>query len=261
MERRLSCAGMVCLAWATSGLALAQPQVPPGLARRSVLGQGDVPSFAAGALLKLNGRLVRAEKARLQLNGTLQDGGGNRPIQIEWQTSGELRIEEGGGNSGTLRFDGNTLRGSRGALTARDEALVESLAVDLPENLLVEMAGSAASRVIATTLKVAGATGPNDPEYAVIRLDLQPAVRRPITPASAKAILVNMSTDLVHSVRYNKELDGRERFVTTLFEAWTTVADDPFPGRIRRLENGVEVFRVTISQGSTGGRAEAARFQ
>ena len=136
----------------------------------------DLPAFAMGPLAKLGGRLTRPEKARIQLAGTIQDSSGTRPIQVEWQIPGQLRIDEGGGNPNALRFDGATLRGSHGAISAREESLVESLALDLPENLLHEMAGRASVRVVMTGLHKSG-TPPSAPLYSVLRLTFPPGRR------------------------------------------------------------------------------------
>ena len=220
-----------------------------------------VTPAARGVLLKLNGRLRKPEKARIALSGVLQDGAGSRALQIEWQLPGQLRITEAGSTPRLLKFDGSTLRLSSGSVSARDEALIESLALDSVEQLLSDLATNAACRVLMTGLKLPGLLGPNAPEFAVLRISFDPNTKRAVDRTEPKTIFFDQSTDLIRSVRYQKSINGRSVAVETIVQRWNLASGEPFPELVRRIENDTEVFRFSITEASSGSRSPDTHFQ
>ncbi len=232
-----------------------QSPLPPRVDGISTLTDSTVPPALRNQLRRLGGRLRNAESSRLVLAGQLQDSKGTRPLSVSWQVPGRFKIEEGGSEARVLGFDGAVVTHSRGPVTANETALLETLAQDLPESVLLDATISHSLRLISSNAKHSSGKF-----LTVFFLSPAPNLRRPIE-ARPRAIGWDAATQLLATVGYTKRVANREITVETLFEQWSDRGGQQFPGVIRRLEDGTERFRFTISQASVGGALPDTAFR
>jgi len=228
-------------------------------AELETISASQLPASMQERFRRIGLRLQKTENARVAYAGILQDSRGARPVEIVIQNPGSVRIAEGGVVGRVTSFDGNRVISSAGALTSDQEKLLETLMADSPEAVFQQLAAGEAFRRIGGGHKVAG-TGTGDvPAESVDVYQLFPRgrVTKAVPAATPRFLAFDSSSQVLKYVSY-RSAGGLA--VTSFFENWKTTGGESHPGRIRRLENGVEVFRVEIQTLQVGTRLAAGQF-
>lgn len=251
MRRRLVLMGMAgCVAWGQTIGAAAMETIQPS----------RLPVSMRDRFLRLGTRMGKAENARVVYAGTLRDGRGARPVEIAIQTPGLVRIAEGGAGPRVTSFNGKRVYSSTGSVSTDQEKLLETVLADAPESIFMQLASGEAFRQIGGGHKITGAGAATAPPETVDVYQMFPrgaAVRAIPSAAGTRFFAFGSSSMLLHYVSYRNSTGNA---VSSQFENWQTTGGERHPGRIRRLENGVETFSVEIQAIQVGGRLGADQF-
>ncbi|MFN0101991.1 MAG: hypothetical protein ACKV2U_07870 [Bryobacteraceae bacterium] len=203
--------------------------------------------------------MQKTENARVLYVGVLRDSRGARPVEIVIQNPGLVRIAEGGTGARVTSFDGNRVFSSVGAVSTDQQRILETMMADAPEAIFQQLASGEAFRRIGGGHKVAGSGTATVPAEFVDVYQLFPMGRviRALPSATARFFAFDSSSLLLKYVSY-RSASGPT--VNSRFEEWRTTGGESHPGRIRRLENGVEVFSVDIQAIQVGSRLGAGLF-
>ena len=136
---------------------------------------------------------------------------------------------------------------------------METLVADVPEAIFQQLAAGEAFRRIGGGHKVAGSgVGGTPVEYVdVYQLFPRGRITKAVPLATPRFVAFDSATMLLKYVSYRASSGAA---VSTCLEDWKTVGGESHPGRIRRLENGTEVFRVEIQGIQAGNRLAAGVF-
>ncbi len=91
----------------------------------------------------------------------------------------------------------------------------------------------------------------------VYQLFPQGRVVKARSAATVRFLAFDSSSLLLKYVSYR---DQEGKAVSSQFEDWKSAGGERFPGRIRRIENGLEVFSIEVQVMQVGGRVSAAGF-
>lgn len=211
----------------------------------------------------LGTRLHGNRTARVTITGSLRDSRGAGSVQLQWQLPGYARIDDARPGGRVLLYDGAVLTAPGGPPTPADLPLLESLVVDLPENVFAQLAEGGAFRRILHWARVEAAGAP-DSGVRVDVFQVYPSrgiASRASTPVEHKLVVFDSKTRLLHSVRYQRLLNQRPVTVETRYLGWTQTQGQPHPREIVRHEDGVEVLRLDIAAFTVGPRAPRSSFR
>ncbi len=234
----------------------------PACAQERVLRNGtpyivpsDLPSMMSITLGTMGDRMMTPEKAQITVSGTITDEFGSRSAQIIVQAPGLLAYREG--RARTITFDGTRVSTGAGALRQTDNAILESLLAHFPDAVLLQVASGGAGRRIGSHFRADSGNTPNysGPYWTLFAYSPRPlqAVARGQALQQQLFIAIDEKTGRIAEVRVVRNDTSAQRVVTqTQFDSWFQEADQWFPGRISRLENGRQVLVFQTQQASTG---------
>lgn len=219
----------------------------------------ELPTTMQARFRAIGSRLQSGGSARITYGGVLRDGRGSRPIEVTIQNPGLVRIVEGGTGARVTSFDGARVLSTTGPLAAEQQKLMETLVLDTPESVFQQLASGEAFRRIGGGHKVAGSgAGGKAVEYVdVYQLFPRGRAVKARPGATVRFLAFDSSTLMLKYVSYR---DPEGRAVSSQFDDWKTAGTERYAGRIRRMENGVEVLSIEIQVVQVGGRLNAAGF-
>jgi hypothetical protein len=181
------------------------------------------------------GRAVGKEKT--VYTGQLFDKKGkSTPVRIIHQLPNLVRLEGFQSGNGHLSFDGEKAHGIN---SKKEEAYLETFAMDMAEGMLASMQSNAAIRFLGSGFgpdprKVPNYTGPR---YDII--DVLDTVRcSKENVKRLKSYYLDTKTGLLESTRYKDQTANPPVAVETRFSTWGTIDGSAYPARIDRYEGG-----------------------
>jgi hypothetical protein len=222
---------------------------------------GALPPGWQPPLWTYGDRLQKAGKERLVIAGTVTRGSSTAPFQAIQELPYLLQYQEGTGSSGgTVVFNG-TQYGARGnSLATPNTDLVETLSYDTPVCFFYGPVSGYPARKLGSRFRSDGLkSGPYiGPSYDVY-LVLVPVQQSGKIKQQPKLYHVNSNTQLIERVYY-QDVNTQKAVLITLGN-WTTISNNRVPQLIQRLENGVEVLRLTITSAVLGPSIADNAFQ
>jgi hypothetical protein len=215
------------------------------------------------ALDVLGDRIEKPGKERVVYVGALrrQGNSGAIPLRLILELPGLMRLEEGaGGQLRVIGFDGGKGWVLGGQFSAAEQSVIETLVFDSTERLLLSQTQGAATRFLGQRFRI-----DSDPvTRATVFYDIY-QISDQITINSSprfqtKLYYLNSDSQLLERVRYKIERDGRQIEVEVLLSNWWRANNQRFPGSITRLEDGEEIFRLTINAATHGPRINDGIF-
>lgn len=223
---------------------------------------GGLPPDWQMALMAHGDRLQKSGKERLVLIGTVtRKDYPSSPCQITYELPNQVRYQEQGSNAETVIFDGNRLSKGDGNVAKDDTDLIETLVYDSPERFLYSPLNRVPMRKLGSRFRMDGGKGPtySGPTYDVFQI-LDQVQQGSKTKTQSKYYHVNSDSQLVERVYY-QDADNPKVKVQVFLEDWTTISNNRVPRTIRRLENGLEVFRFSLSSATMGPSVPDGIFQ
>jgi hypothetical protein len=245
---------------------LAPAYAQPGSVKHGdLIAPGDLPAVFAASLKRMGGRLTSADKATTVISGTLTEASGTVPAQIIVQAPGYLRFQESGG-SRVLTYDGNQWQAKNGKGGQEDQRVKESLLAHLPDAFFLQLANGGSVRHIGGGFRTDDGKTPNYSGPYWTLYAYTPTTRRGLAWGEALQqgyfVAIDQKTGLLSEIRVVLESSNTTPQVTqTKFNNWTAQAGQWYPSEILRLENGQQVLRFTLQQGSTGAQLPTTTFE
>lgn len=207
------------------------------------------------ALAAYGDRLVKPGRERVTWSGSLvRKGAADKKFTLTGELPDLIRIDiqDSPDAAKSVGFDGNSAWKAGGALQKEDSDLIETLLYDTPERFFLMQSQGVSLRKLGSNFRLDGKVGTpySGPTYDVY-FGLETVKASATEKVQPKYYLVNYNTLLLERVQYEDASAGGVK-VQTLIEAWRTVDGNKVPGIIRRVENGVEVMRLTIGAASLG---------
>lgn len=201
-------------------------------------------------------RLVVQGKERIVLVGTITRGA-TAPvaIQITRERSGKIRAEEGAGAAAKITgFNGKASWIGSGVVGEEEEQLLDILANDTAEHFFALHASSAPWRFYGSKFQIGAPTkeeytGPYYDIYEMV--DTVSVGGKPIQ--RIKIYWLNWQSQLLDRVQYYLPRGNNRVVADTFLENWRAFGDQQFPARIRRVEDGKDIFTVTLTAASAIG--------
>lgn len=225
-------------------------------ARRDYVQPSYLTPQARMILAATGDRLSRPGKERLVISGTLTTGERSSiPCQITFQLPLKLRVET---SDGTIAFDGERTSTTKGGINAEDEKLLDSTLLDTTERFLYGQVQGTPMRFLGYRFRMDDGTNPKyeGPYYDVYQV--QDVVSLKGSGSRPKRYYFSSSTQLLEKVRYEESDGGKE--IEVQVGGWQKVSNQSVPGFIRRLENGVQVFALSLGSGTVGPRVDDSIF-
>jgi hypothetical protein len=224
-----------------------EPANQPGYVRRAYL-RPEIRN-----ILSVNGdRFETQGKERLVLTGTLvRPDADNQPhsYRLITQLGGKLRLEESvGGQLQVIVFNRGPALKAGGALTARDQEILETLAFDSVDHFLTGQMDGVALRFLGGRFRLDGGTNEDytGPVYDVYQLSENVRVGA-AEKNQVKLFLFNTNSLLLEKVQYDNGQSGASVTVDVELGNWTRVNGQLIPGSIARKENGQTVLALTVN--------------
>jgi len=193
---------------------------------------------------------------RTQLLGEWTGADGNkRPLRVEYQLSGLVRVNSPG--STDITFDGDQ---TRDVTNRADSGLLESFVSDLPESMLRSVRDGAAVRLLGTHFAAEGAQDSVGVHYDIYEV-LAPERTRPDSPILLKRYSFDSDTALLAATRYVDASTQPETEIETRFSNWGQLHGSAFPARVERFENGRRVFLFEIQAIASGPALSPASYR
>ena len=212
------------------------------------------------AMRAMGTRLSQPGRERVTIAGTLQDDSGSRRVHITLQMPKLFRLEESGGKSRVITFNGNKLTKAKDALDEDDRRLLESVVLDSPEMLFQAIDnGSALRRLGGYFREDDGKAKVYTGRYLDYYQLFPPAEEVDELPASyrhARMVAFDSESQLLAKVWYREA--GVQ--VETEFANWRDVNGEKIPGQVIRRESGRVVLRLTVDSADVGGKSPDAQF-
>ena len=230
----------------------------------SVVGPGDLPVVLASLLQTMGNRLTTSAMAQIHLVGTTTDASGTRSAQITIQAPGQFSYTESQGK--TITFNGKAVQTNSGAATVADQPIVESLLADFPDMVILQAANGGGFRKVATHARTDDGTSAvyAGPFWTV--LEFAPGTRSGLTwgqPLQQELfICVDEKTRLISEVRRAVRTGPASATITqTQFQNWFQQGSQWFPGKIVRLDSGVQTLSFQVQTATTGVASAVTAFQ
>jgi hypothetical protein len=208
-------------------------------------------------LAALGDRLERPGKERITLDGTLSRLINSEMVassaRVIWELPGRLRVEQAGGETTVLGFDGQYAWKSNGSLTAEDQDLLDTFLFDSVEHFFIGQAKGFATRSLGSrfTSNASGDEQPGEPVHDLYLVtDQMPGGTT--TTYQPKFYGLNSDTQLLELVRYTIESGGLTVKVEVRLSAWSQVEGQMIPGQVVRSEDGKVVASFSVTSASVG---------
>jgi hypothetical protein len=251
-------AGLLALAF--GGAVWGQSPTVAALSNSIYLKPG-VTGHSTELLAVYGTRLQRPGNERLTLTGTFSSSTGNGSATVTAQIPGQVSVQISGPGAKTLQFDGTTALSNGASATGTDLDWLESFQSDTIETFFYSAGKTATFRFLGSHFrtdngKTASYTGPY---YDIFELVQPVAVKGSATPQQ-KFYYFDSSTRQFVKTRYRIVRGGQTVEVQTLYSNWTKSNGQSMPGQIQRLENGVVVFTMAVSNGQFSAGAQDGIF-
>lgn len=187
-------------------------------------------------------RLDGVGKQRIVMDATLTEKSGTTPVLVIWQLPNHLRVQAVSGPARVITFDGTTATSSRAGGATADDDLLESLAADSLEGLLTAVTSGQGYRLLGRGFVPHPSVVPNytGPSFDLYDLEARVTERRD-RPTRHKRFSFTSGTSLLARVTYRV---GTGTVTETVYSDWQVLDGVAVPGRVRRVENEVEVFNL-----------------
>ena len=221
----------------------------------SLVGPGDLPTVFGSVLQVMGGRLTTAANAQITLTGTTIDSAGTRQGTVTIQAPYQFSYREGSGKA--ITFNGTAVQSSAGSVTAADAPIVESLLALMPDGVMLQAANGGGVRRIATHARIDDGKTANYMGPYLTVLEFAPTKRNGLAWGSAFQqelfVAVDEKTGLVSEVRRSvKSGEAPVRVTQTQFQNWFQQGTQWYPGKIVRLEGGIQTLSFEIETANTG---------
>lgn len=208
--------------------------------------QTMLPASLHAAWQALGNRLAQGGRERLTATGTLRWGTAP-PVacQLQQDLSGQLQVlYQQGAQPRLLTYDGQTVRGTGAAVTPAEYALVEMLALDGAESLLLGQARGDAGRTLGRRFHDAASGTPYDVFETAVTLNLGAG-----TQSREKSYCFHSTTHLLARVRYRVPQPSGHgtTAVEVRYPSWTTVEGQRLPQRVERWEDNVLILGLEFT--------------
>jgi hypothetical protein len=230
----------------------------------SLIGPSDLPTVLSSILQTLGGRLTSASAAQVHLVGTTTDASGSRSAQITIQSPGLFSYQEAEGRS--IIFNGTTVQTNAGAPTVEDEPILESLLSNFPDMAILQAANGGGVRKIAIHARTDdGKSATYSGPYWTV-LEFAPVKRAGFAWGEALQqelfICIDEKTRLISEVRrVVRNGTGFIPATQTQFQNWFQQGTQWFPGKIIRLEGGVQTLSFQVQTAAAGAASAVTAFQ
>jgi hypothetical protein len=215
----------------------------------------------------LGDRLKEPGKERIVLEGTLTRRGASgekvSDVRVTWEFPGLVRMDESAGSGPVSTvFDGDRTWKKGGTLNSKDIDLIETLAEDSAEYLMLcQLLGGWAQFLKTDTITSTKAKGTKEKEtlYEVYEVFNQ----LPFTHAfqqGRRLYYVNEQTRLLEFVRYKRAQGGMRWGVEVQLAGWEKLQGESFPRRITRRE-GTETAIFEFDSVSVSGKKDDDTFK
>lgn len=206
------------------------------------------------ALRAYGDRLQKPGRERAVVVGSIsRNGSAPAPFQWTQELPNLCRLDvQSGPLAGSFGFDGQQYWKKSASVQKQDTDLMETLIYDTPVRFFLLQSDRVPLRKLGSRFRLDGLIGK---PYSGITYDIFLAVDTVPEAVGSKRqpkhYYINSNTQLVERVDYLDAIDGNVH-VQTLIGGWITVSNNRVPQTIRRLENGTEVLRLTVSSAVLG---------
>lgn len=187
-------------------------------------------------------------KERFTLSGQLvRSGSTPQSITITREFPDKIRIDRSAKNDKALVVNASVPVGA-GTLSQDDKDLLESLYADSPDLFFAGKGHGVSYRLLGGHVRADDGSGAKDqgPWYMVYQLAL-PLKFRDENGVRFKNFVFDASTGRLEGVRYEVARAGRKVAVAVQYSGWQTVAGQAVPGAVRRSEDGIEIWRMSVT--------------
>lgn len=271
-RRRVRLAAGRCLLAAVSVMVLPAQGTTSGspapagwlLNKGNLILPGDLPRPLATAVEQSGNRMMSADKALITLTGTVTDSHGSRAAQISIQAPGYLVYREG--QSRAVAFNDSGVQSSAGAATPDDDAVMESMLAHFPDTVCLQVATGGSLRRIGSHFRADNSRGGTYTGPYWTLLAFSPSKRQGLAAGKALQqelfIAIDEKTGFIAEVKTAVNSSPTQRKVNqTQFSNWIQQGDQWFPGKITRLENGIQVLSFQMQQAAVGVAGPTTAFR
>ncbi len=216
--------------------------------------RGSIRPDLALALRAYGDRLQKPGKERIVIAGTVSvRGSAEAPFQVTQELPNLCRFDvQSGPLAGSAGFDSQQYWRKNGMPQKQDADLLRTLIYDSPARFFLMQADRMPVRKLGSRFRLDGLIGK---PYSGTTYDIYLAVDTLADFAGSKRqpkhFYLNSNTLLVERIDYLDALGGNGH-VQCLVSGWLTVANNRVPQIIRRIENGTEVLRLTVTVAAFG---------
>jgi outer membrane lipoprotein-sorting protein len=203
-------------------------------------------------------RLMTPGKERTTLVGTYSNGTSTVPATITFQMPNLTRVDLGGTSPKTLILNGSQTSVAAAGL---DQDLLETLTDDTAESFLFGLANGVHTQFLGGRFR--NDDGRTTPYTGPLRdIYRRQAAAAAVTgaPVRTKLYLFDSRTKFFAGCQYTITRNGTPVTVQIVHGAWTTIGANAFPVSITRIENGSQVFSISIQQAATAAKSIDATF-
>ncbi len=189
-------------------------------------------------------RIEKPGQERLIMNGTLSRGRSEKlQARLILEYPDKLRLEE---QDGVRVYDGEFLKSSKKALSKREEDEVESLLADSSEHFFQSQMEGRALRFLGSRFRTDDGNTPNyqGPYYAPYIMEDQIKIKKELG-RQQKFFYFNSDSQLLELVRYEEK--NSKKNIEVRFSNWSNINGQKVPGKITRLEDGVETSSLAFT--------------
>ena len=246
-------------------IALLVPPVvaQPAWSSMGLINASSLPYDLGNSLTAMGSQMQSTGAAQAVFVGVVTDSSGTRTARITVQAPCYVSYQESA--SRALSFDCNRLKSASGTISAADDPILESLMANLPDTVFLQVAGGGSIRRLPVTFRNDDGTNPN---YAGPWWNMY--VFNPIPRAALVAdgpfqqqlfLAVDSATRLPAEVRViENERTPTQKVIQTKYSGWFQQAGQWFPGKIVRLEGGLQVLSFQVQQAAVGGATATSAF-
>ena len=250
--RRAALWTLVIAASATSGLnAQGTGKAAPGKDAVSPTVSSALNSWERALLASHGNHLQTPGKERTTFTGKLtRPGEADAAITVTREVPDKILIAGGTASGKAVAFAG-TGDASPGSLSESDKDLLEALQLDTSDQFFLGKTQGLAYRLIGSHFRADDGSTRNyeGPWYDVYQVGV-PLDARGDKSFRFKTFAFDTSTGLLAAVRYQIARAGTKVEVSLEYSGWKQQSGQAVPSVIRRAENGVETWRISVNAAS-----------
>ena len=202
---------------------------------------------AAGDRMQAHGKERLTMAGHFSRSG--KDGG---TVTITREADNKIRIDQSAQTGKPLVINGGTPE-SVGNLSDDDKDLLESFYADSADLFFRANSQGAGYRLLGGRFRADDGSTANysGPWYLVYQL-VVPLKFRGESGVRSKVFAFDASNGLLAAVRYRMTRGGSKVDVGVEYSGWQKVSGQAVPATIRRMENGVEIWRFGVTRATVG---------